>query len=141
MAESTIWWVLAGLLIAVELVTGTFYLLMLSMGLVGAALAAHLGATVAVQLAVAAFAGGGFVVFWRLYKLRKSADRATQINHGANLDVGATVQVEAWGPDGSSSVRYRGSNWTASLRPGAMASPGTYRIVDVVGSRLIVEKV
>ncbi|MFT6591248.1 MAG: hypothetical protein ACJA2P_002102 [Rhodoferax sp.] len=141
MAESTIWWVLAGTLIAVELMTGTFYLLMLAMGLVGGAVAAHFGTTAPVQLAVAAFVGGGFVVFWRLHKLRKSAGRPEHINHGANLDIGATVQVEAWGPDGSSSVRYRGSSWTASLRPGAMASPGTFRIVDVVGSRLIVEKV
>jgi len=51
MAESTIWWLLAGGLIALELLTGTFYLLMLSLGVAGAAIAAHLGASVTVQLA------------------------------------------------------------------------------------------
>ena len=30
MAESTIWWLLAGSAVAIELVTGTFYLLMLA---------------------------------------------------------------------------------------------------------------
>ncbi|NDE73495.1 MAG: NfeD family protein, partial [Betaproteobacteria bacterium] len=41
MAQTTIWWVMAGALIALELLSGTFYLLMLSLGLVAAALAAH----------------------------------------------------------------------------------------------------
>ena len=41
MAESTIWWLMAGSAVAVELVTGTFYLLMLAIGLASAALAAH----------------------------------------------------------------------------------------------------
>ncbi|MDO9198743.1 NfeD family protein, partial [Rhodoferax sp.] len=45
MAESTIWWVLAGAVVAIELATGTFYLLMLSVGLVAAAISAHAGAT------------------------------------------------------------------------------------------------
>ena len=49
MTHSTIWWLLAGVAVGVELVTGTFYLLMLAAGLVSAALAAHLGATVTVQ--------------------------------------------------------------------------------------------
>jgi hypothetical protein len=39
MAESTIWWLLTVAAVAVELVTGTFYLLMLAIGL--AAAAAH----------------------------------------------------------------------------------------------------
>jgi membrane protein implicated in regulation of membrane protease activity len=43
MAETTIWWLLAGTAVAVELLTGTFYLLMLAIGLVAAALAAHAG--------------------------------------------------------------------------------------------------
>ena len=65
MAESTLWWLLAGGLIALELLTGTFYLLMLSLGVAGAAIAAHLGASVTVQLVVAAVLGGGF---WPLFR-------------------------------------------------------------------------
>ena len=44
MADSTVWWLLAGAAVAVELMTGTFYLLMLAIGLAAAALAAHAGA-------------------------------------------------------------------------------------------------
>ncbi|MGA8787294.1 MAG: NfeD family protein, partial [Polaromonas sp.] len=32
MSESSIWWLLAGAAVAVELMTGTFYLLMLAVG-------------------------------------------------------------------------------------------------------------
>ena len=68
MAQTTIWWVLAGAVIALELLSGTFYLLMLSLGLVGAAIAAHLGASMPIQLVVAAVVGGGSVLAWRSYK-------------------------------------------------------------------------
>ena len=53
MAESTIWWLLAGSAVAIELVTGTFYLLMLAFGLAAAALAAHAGAPLVVQIVTA----------------------------------------------------------------------------------------
>ena len=42
MAESTLWWLLAGGIVAAELLTGTFYLLMLALGVAAAAIAAHL---------------------------------------------------------------------------------------------------
>ena len=38
MAESTVWWLLAGVAVAAELVTGTFYLLMIALGLASGAL-------------------------------------------------------------------------------------------------------
>jgi len=140
MAESTIWWVLAGAVIAVELLTGTFYLLMLSMGLVAAAIAAHLGATATVQFVVAAVVGGGSVVAWRLYKQKTPSALPASANHDVNMDVGETVHVEAWGPDGTSTVKYRGANWSVSLLPGATPAPGLHTIVEVVGSRLILKK-
>lgn len=139
-AESTIWWVLAGAVIAIELLTGTFYLLMLSIGLVAAAIAAHLGATATVQLVVAAVVGGGSVVAWRRYKQKTPSTLPASANPDVNLDVGETVHVEAWGPDGTSSVKYRGANWSVSLAAGATPSPGLHSIVEVVGSRLIVKK-
>ena len=41
MEESTIWWLLAGITVAVELMTGTFYLLMLAIGLFASWLGTH----------------------------------------------------------------------------------------------------
>ncbi|MBC7547724.1 MAG: NfeD family protein, partial [Polaromonas sp.] len=43
MNESGIWWLLAGGVVIAELLTGTFYLLMMAIGLVAGALAAHAG--------------------------------------------------------------------------------------------------
>ena len=140
MAESTIWWLLAGAFVAVELLIGTFYLLLLSIGLVAAAIAAHAGATATVQLVVAAVVGGGSVVAWRRYKQKIPSALPARANRDVNLDVGETVHVDAWSPDGTSSVKYRGANWGVSLIPGATPSPGSYRIVEVVGSRLVVKK-
>jgi membrane protein implicated in regulation of membrane protease activity len=140
MAQSTIWWVLAGAAIAIELITGTFYLLMLSVGLVAAALAAQAGAGLALQLVVAAVVGGGAVLAWRLYKQKSPKTASASANRDVNLDIGETVQVDSWASDGSSQVKYRGANWDVSLMAGESPSAGAHRIVEVVGSRLIVKK-
>ncbi len=140
MAESTLWWLLAGGLIALELLTGTFYLLMLSLGLVGGAIAAHLGASMSVQLVVAAVLGGGFVVAWRSYKKHQPPALPAGANRDVNLDIGETLHVDAWNEDGTSTAKYRGANWTVSLRTGAASAPGLHRIVEVIGNRLVVEK-
>ncbi len=140
MAQTSIWWVLAGAVIALELLTGTFYLLMLSLGLVGAAIAAHLGTSMAVQLLVAAGVGGGFVLGWRCYKQRTPSAPPASANRDVNLDVGETVQVDNWRPDGTGSIKYRGTHWDVALPAGATPTAGAHRIVEVIGSRLIVHK-
>ncbi|MGP1609540.1 MAG: NfeD family protein [Burkholderiales bacterium] len=138
MTESTVWWLLAGAIVAIELLTGTFYLLMLAIGLVAAALAAHGGASLTVQLLIAALVGGGAVVAWRNHKKASPALPASA-NHDVNLDIGETVRIEHWSADGSASVKYRGARWSVSLIAGATPSPGLHQIVEVVGSRLVVK--
>jgi membrane protein implicated in regulation of membrane protease activity len=140
MAETTVWWVLAGATIAIELVTGTFYLLMLAIGLTAAAISAHLGAGVTTQVVVAALVGCSAVVLWRSYKLKVPAAAPAGANHDVNLDIGETVHVDVWDAEGMCSVKYRGANWSASLVATASPSPGAHKIVEVVGSRLILEK-
>src|SRR3954453_2841510 len=54
MADSTVWWLLAGAAVAVELVTGTFYLLMLAIGHAARANAAPAGARLAAPFVPAA---------------------------------------------------------------------------------------
>src|SRR4051812_40866992 len=98
MTDSTLWWLMTGTAIAVELLTGTFYLLMLAIGLASAALAAHAGASTAIQLVVAALVGGGAVTAWHLMRPRQPTGPASA-NRDVNLDIGETVQVEAWNPD------------------------------------------
>ena len=44
-------------------------------------------------------------------------------------------------PDGTASVKYRGAQWTVIQRAGNPPIPGAYRVAELVGSRLLVEKV
>ena len=139
MAESTIWWLLAGSAVAVELLTGTFYLLALAIGLVAAALAAHLGFSMTTQLVVAAVVGGGAVVGWHLARQRRPGQPPAEANRDVNLDIGETVQVTRWNPDGTTVLKYRGAQWTAVPLPGTIPVAGPHRIREVVGSRLVLE--
>ena len=141
MEDSTLWWLLAGAAVVLELVTGTFYLLMLAIGLAAAALAAHLGTSQAVQLVTAAVVGGGAVTAWHFLRGRRPSEPPAQANRDVNMDVGETVQVESWNNDGTASVHYRGANWTVVPLPGTAHSTGPHLVREVVGSRLVVEKI
>jgi membrane protein implicated in regulation of membrane protease activity len=140
MTDSTLWWLLAGGAIVFELLSGTFYLLMLATGLVAGALAAHAGASLAVQIVAAAVVGGGAVMGWNLYRQKNAARTRAGTNPDVNLDIGETVYVESWQPDGSTSVKYRGAQWSAVHNTGALPSHGAHRIVEVRGSQLVIEK-
>jgi membrane protein implicated in regulation of membrane protease activity len=140
MTEATIWWLLAGGAVVAELLTGTFFLLMISTAMVAGALAAHAGADVVVQLLVAAVIGGGNVVAWYFIKKRRKAMRPIGSNVASDLDIGETVMVDGWRPDGTASVRYRGANWSVIRRPNDPAEVGAHKVTEVVGNRLMVEK-
>jgi membrane protein implicated in regulation of membrane protease activity len=141
MADSTWWWLLAGALVALELLSGTFYLLMLALGAAIAAIAAHLGVPLVVQLIVASVAGLASVAIWYQIKKRQPGDPSVRSQRSVNLDVGEIIQVDVWLPDGSAQVMYRGASWSVIQRPGNAAVPGSYRVAELVGSRLLVEKV
>lgn len=140
MSDSTLWWLLAGAAVAVELFTGTFYLLMLAIGMVAAALAAHAGASTATQLIVAALVGSAAVVGWYFIKKRRAGDPSVRSMRSVNLDVGEVLQIDEWHADGTASVKYRGAQWTVIQRPGNAPTPGAYRVAELVGNRLLVEK-
>ena len=136
MTASTVWWLLAGGAVAAELLTGTFYLLMVALGLSAGALAAHAGAGIAVQMVAAALVGGGGAA---LLIARRRKGPSARAQRSVNLDIGETVTVEHWNADGTSQVRYRGATWTALHRPGVTPAPGPHRVVELVGNRLLVE--
>ena len=142
MADTSLWWIAAGIFVAVELLTGTFYLLMLALGLAAGALAAHAGLASTGQVVVAALIGGGAVLAWHLWRRRSGAPSSAGRNRDVNLDVGETVHIETWNGEGTASVKYRGAQWTATPAPGQLAGgSGAHRIVEVRGSQLIVEKI
>jgi membrane protein implicated in regulation of membrane protease activity len=138
LSNASVWWIAAGVAVAAELATGTFYLLMIALGLGAGALAAHFGSTQPVQLLVAAVVGGGATALWHWRRVSTAAPALpTASDRDVNLDVGERVHVPAWASDGTARVSYRGSTWTARLQPGAPAVGGEHVVAGVEGNWLI----
>ncbi|MDH5539047.1 MAG: NfeD family protein [Rhizobacter sp.] len=137
LAASTFWWVAAGIAVAAELATGTFYLLMIALGLAAAAVAAHLGLGFSGQLVAAALVGGGATAAWHWKRYRQPTSAPARENRDINLDIGERVKVPEWGTDRTARVPYRGSIWTARLAPGAAADAGDYVVTAVEGNWLV----
>ncbi|MDB5742348.1 MAG: hypothetical protein JWR68_663 [Polaromonas sp.] len=141
MSDATIWWVLAGCAVALELATGTFYLIMLGLGLAAGALAAHAGLTQVSQVLIAAAMGGGAVAAWHWGHSKSPAPTAANSNPDVHLDIGESVHVVGWNPDGTASVHFRGAQWTAiAADPNTAGNPGNFRITGMQGNRLVIEK-
>lgn len=136
-SNATWWWVAAGALVAAELVTGTFYLLMLAIGTAAGALAAHAQMGFTGQLLVAAGLGGGAVVAWHLRQRGRPPALPANANRDVNLDIGSHVHVAAWGPEGTARVDYRGAGWDARFGGSGPPAPGEHVIVRIEGNRLV----
>ncbi|MGH8830014.1 MAG: NfeD family protein [Polaromonas sp.] len=141
MSESTIWWLLAGAAVAIELATGSFYLLMIAVGFVAGAIAAHLGFAMIGQMVVAAAIGGGAVAAWHWHRSKSPAPLPAHANRDVNLDIGEPVEVVQWNADGTTTVKFRGANWTAvAANPAEPVGTGSFRIKEMLGNRLVIEK-
>lgn len=136
-STSALWWLASGLAVAIEVATGTFYLLMIGLGLVAGALASHLGFGVAGQLIVAAAVGGGATSLLHWQRLRQAPAVDSHRNRDVNLDIGERVEVARWGGDDTARVQYRGSVWTARRAPGVPPVAGPHRVVAVEGNWLV----
>lgn len=136
---ATWWWVICGGLIAMELVSGaTFYLLMLALGAAAAALAAHLGLAFSVQMVLAAVVGGAAVAGWHRRQQRHPRLPAQQ-NPNVNLDIGQSLEVRHWRGDGTAEVHYRGAAWQARFIGHGTPQGGRHVIKAVEGSCLLLE--
>ena len=141
MGNANIWWLLAGGAVAVELVTGTFYLLMLAAGLVAGALAATLGLALIGQMLLAAAIGGGAVAVWHWRRSQCPAPKPVNANPDVHLDIGQAIHVVRWNADGTANVHFRGAQWIAvAADPDQANQPGSFRIKEMVGNRLVIEK-
>jgi len=133
---STWWWVMAGVLVAAELATGTFYLLMLALGCAAGAIAAHSGMASTPQLLTAALVGAGATAVWHVKRLRQPAQGPSESNRNVILDIGSPVQVPAWADDGSARVTYRGAAWSVRFEGAGHPQPGEHVIVALIGNEL-----
>ncbi|MBI5852014.1 MAG: NfeD family protein [Planctomycetes bacterium] len=136
---STLWWVLAGLLVVAELLSGTFYLLMFALGCAAAALATHAGLGFSIQLVVAALISGGATAAWHFKRARAPRSEPAESNRDVNLDIGQSVFVDVWGADGAARVQYRGATWAVRFAGSGAPVPGAHRIIAVRGNSFDVE--
>lgn len=144
MSSWIVWSALTGAVVILEMLTGTFYLLMLAIGLFAGAVAAWLNFSFAAQLVVASLVAttGMFL----LYKSRfgKPQQEHAGRNPDVNMDIGQTLQVQEWKQFGAAVYQgrasYRGAMWDLELHQ-SLAEPGLYKIVEVQGSKLIVRPV
>lgn len=133
MSELWTWWIAAAVLIGAELVTGTFYLLAVGIAVAIGGVAAWLGYSHQVQLTVAGVAGVVLTAVAHQWR-RRHAQPLPQ----PSLDVGQSVRVLGWSPDGTARVSYRGSTWTATLATPDTRRDETMYIVGTSGSTLVV---
>lgn len=136
------WWGLAVLLGMLEMLTATFYLLVLGAGFAAAGFVAWAGGGVAWQLlAAAAVSVAGWFVLRQISPKRERV--SAHASRDVLLDIGERVRVERWQPDRRAQVVYRGTDWTAELEAGDAGppQPGEHVIRRIEGSRLIVARV
>jgi membrane protein implicated in regulation of membrane protease activity len=136
---ATVWWIATAALVAVELASGSFYLLMLALGSAAAAIAAHLGLGLNAQLLIGALVGAGAVAAWHVKRRREPAGLSAAENRDVNLDIGETVHVADWDADGAGVTQYRGSRWSVRYMGPGLPRPGAFVIRRVESNRLFVE--
>jgi len=136
---STLWWLATGVLVAVELATGTFYLLMLGVGTAAAAVAAHAGLGTTGQLLAAALIGGGAVALWHRRRGLRPPSQPPSSNRDVHLDIGSTVHVSHWKVDGTARVQFRGSGWDARHVGSGAPIAGEHVVRAIEGNQLVLE--
>ena len=140
LSAATLWWIAAGVLVAAELASGTFFLLMLALGVAAGALAAHAGASATGQQLAAALVGGGAVSLWGWRHARRPRVPAAGSGPNAMLDIGARVHVGHWRADGTARVAYRGAEWDARWDGRGEPAAGEHLIHAIEGSLLLLRR-
>ena len=129
-------WLLAGLLlVVVELMTGTFYLLILGVAAGVGSVVAYFDQPFWVQALLAAIAACmGAVLVHRYHRAANATSPAQRAN-----DIGETVRMENWisEPQRLARVRYRDTLWDAEvLGAGHLKPNALLYVVATQGSRL-----
>jgi len=138
MNDIVLWFAIAAGLLVVELLIGTFYLLMVALGCAVAGAIALAGGALELQLVLGAAVGIAATLLLRRFRTaRQQAALPSSANPDVILDIGEVVQVDGW-DNGTARVRYRGCQWDAQLAPGASARSGAQVIQAIHGSTLVV---
>ena len=131
-------WLVAGfLLVIVELVSGTFYLLVLGLAAVAGGVVAYTGLPFSVQAVVAATLAVVGVVW--VNRVRRSSAGVKM----RSLDVGQPAAFDRWADRaaGQARVKYRDALWDATVVGEISGEPGEVLYVDSIdGNALKVSK-
>ena len=133
MDEDLFWAILGLTLVIVELLTGTFYLLVLGIAAFGAALAAWFGQGFPLQVIVAAVIAALGCYGVHVYRAKSATQQMP------NVDAGQPASFENWVDQGArlARVRYRGASWDALVEGDATVDAGaTLYVVTANGNTL-----
>lgn len=142
MTDWMIWFTAVCVLVVLEMASGTFYLLMLAIGVAGGGVAAILGAGGIWQCVIAAVIAAAATTALRRSRFGKSEQIPASRNPDVNLDIGQTISVDVWEQATSVTPRarvpYRGAFWDVELAAGNQAVTGVFVIEEIRGNCLIV---
>lgn len=132
MSASIIWWILAFALVAIELTSGTFYLLVYGLAAAAAGIAAWLGLGIIAQFVIAAIIGIAGTIALRKWRQPEGTEANMQ-----DLDIGQNVTPEQWqGSKGQ--VKYRGALWDAEAANAEVDTAKPLYVRAIRGTVLIV---
>ena len=130
LSAATFWWVAAGVVVAAELATGTFYLLMIALGLAAAAIAAHLGLASSGQIITGALVAGVATALWHWKRARAPrsapAPRRTATSTSTSANTSRSRPGTPTAPRACSTAARRGPHACSPARrprPASTASP------------------
>ena len=131
-------WLLAGFgLVIIELLTGTFYLLMLGVACFGGAIVAYAGRGFETQIIVAAILAAAGCYGVHIYRAKNSKEQM------ASVDAGQPANFENWVDEGGglARVRYRGASWDAHVDGhGALEAGALLYVKQIEGHMLNVSR-
>jgi len=128
--EDWLVWTVAGFaLVIAELVTGTFYLLVVGLGAFAGAVVAWLGMGEVFQAVVS-----GLIAVVGAYAVNRWHKSQPRMPEGSNfLDRGQPVVLEGWANESAAiaRVKYRGTTWDARMaRADLHPAPGTTLYIE-----------
>lgn len=129
------WFVIALVLLIIEINLMSFYLVALALGAIAGGISAYMDCTFTNQAVIAGLVTmvTAILSFYLRKKLKSPKDKSNNV-----LDIGqrVTVQPDNINADGSAKVLYRGAEWQAFAKEGAL-SAGIFLIENVNGTQLI----
>ncbi len=147
MAGWIMWMLAAGALVALELFSTIFYLLMVAIGLAVGGVAALFGLDIGWQFLIVALVAVAATYILRRSKFGRRTKVHAERDPNVNLDIGQSLVVDQWkyapGTAGvadlyTARVKYRGAMWDVELAPSAVTQSWLYVIHEIRGSCLIV---